>query len=309
MNIIYILTYDCNFRCKYCDVYKHNNNISIDVINQSFIFFERNNFLINKIKFFGGEPLLKKDFIKFIINNFPKKYNTNFYITTNSTLIDNDFMIFARENNIEITFSIDWDLDTNRENRILAHGDNLSEQIINNTKIYSNFVKINQVITPKNSINFFKNFTYIYDLWVRKFNFLPAYYIKWTKNWLVNLKKWFDEIYDFYKKWNDFELINLENYSDISFFNLGIIIDTDWNIYWTNLILSWKFKKYKKDLKIWDVFNWLIFDIQNNVFIKDYINKISSILEIEYNKSVLVSVKYIDLLLNNFCNEFKTHRN
>ncbi|MDD3646540.1 MAG: radical SAM protein [Candidatus Gracilibacteria bacterium] len=309
MELIYILTYNCNFRCKYCDVYKHNNSISEDIIKQSLIFLEKNNFEINKVKFFGGEPLLKKDFIKDIIKDFPSKYNPNFFVTTNSTLIDQNFINFSKKKNINLTFSIDGDVEANIENRILETGDNLSKNIIRNTQKYADFIRVNQVITSKNSKDFFKNFKFIYDLGVRNFNFLPAYYVNWTKTGLKDLKKGFDEILNFYKSGNDFELVNLDNYSEISFFNLGIIIDTDGSIYGTNLILSGNFEKYKKELVLGTIFDEIFIDISNKIFIENYINKISKILEKEYSSEVLISVKYVDLILNNFCNEYKTYRN
>jgi MoaA/NifB/PqqE/SkfB family radical SAM enzyme len=264
----------------------------------------KNNFNIKKTKFFGWEPLLKKEEIKYVIDNFPKRHKTNFYITSNSTLIDDNFFNFVKTKNIKLTFSIDGGNKATSENRFLLNWDNLSSQIINNTKKYSKSIRINQVITSKNSKDFFKNFKFIYNLWVREFNFLPEYYREWTKEWLLNLKKWFDKILNFYNKWNTFKLVNLENYSDTSFFNLWIIIDTDWKIYWTNLILSGIFEKYKKELFIWNIYEWLIYNIENKEFIEDYINIIGIILKKEYSNNILKSVEYIDLILNNFCNEW-----
>nr|MDD3720124.1 radical SAM protein [Candidatus Gracilibacteria bacterium] len=304
MELIYILTYDCNFRCKYCDVYKHKNSISQEIINQSLLFLEQNNFIIEKVKFFGGEPLLKKKFIKDIIKNFPKKYNPNFYITTNTTLVDENFIIFSKENNINLTFSIDGDLDILGENRILENGFNSGELIIKNTKKYADFVRVNQVITSKNSKTFFKNFKFIYDLGVRKFNFLPAYYEEWSKEGFINLKNGFEEVFNFYKSGNHFKLVNLENYSDVSFFNLGLVIDTDGIIYGTNLILSGKFEMYKNQLKIGDIFNGLKFDFNDHIFVESYLILIGDILKKEYTSLVLKSVKYVDLILNNFCDDF-----
>jgi uncharacterized protein len=305
MELIYILTYDCNFRCSYCDIDKRKEDISKVILKKSIHFLQKNKFNISKTKFFWWEPLLKKNDIKYIIENFPNKYNSNFYITSNSTLIDEDFIDFVKIKNIKLTFSIDWDNKANSENRFLLNWDNLSSQIINNTKQYSENIRINQVITSKNSKDFFKNFKFIYDLWVRNFNFLPEYYREWTKEWLLNLKKWFDEIFIFYNKWNTFKLINLENYSDTSFFNLWIVIDTDWKIYWTNLILFWNFEKYKKELIIWNIYDWLIYDIEDILFKNNYINIIKIILGKEYFNNILKSVEYVDLILNNFCNKFK----
>ena len=305
MELIYILTYDCNFRCTYCDIDKRDKNISNNVLEKSLVFLNKNNFDIDKIKFFWWEPLIKKENIKYIVNNFPNKYKTLFYITSNSTLIDENFIEFVKEKNIKLTFSLDWDNKTTSENRLLLNWNNLSNTIIENTKKYSEFIRINQVITSKNSKDFFKNFQFIYDLGVRKFNFLPEYYKEWSKGWLLNLKKWFDEIEKFYNNWNKFDLINLENYSDMAFFNLGIIIDTDWKIYWTNLILSGIFEKYKKELVIWDIDKWLLIGIKNKIFIKEYLFKVKNILKKEYSNKIMKSVYYVDNILNNFCNKIK----
>lgn len=305
MELIYILTYDCNFRCTYCDINKRKEDISEKILEDSLLFLKENNFNIIKTKFFWWEPLIKKENIKYIINNFPNKYNSDFYITSNSTLINDNFIDFVKEKNIKLTFSLDWNSETTSENRLLINWSNLSNIIIENTKKYSEHIRINQVITSKNSKDFFKNFKFIYDLWVRNFNFLPEYYKKWSKEWLINLKNWFDEILNFYKEWNNFKLVNLENYSDMAFFNLWIIIDTDWKIYWTNLILSWIFEKYKQELLIWDIYNWLQYNISDRNFSEKYLNKIDNILKNEYSSWILKSVKYVDLILNNFCNNFK----
>lgn len=305
MELIYILTYDCNFRCTYCDIDKRKEDISNDILEKSIIFLKENNFDIDKVKFFWWEPLLRKNDIKFIINNFPNKYKSKFYITSNSTLIDDNFIEFSKNNNIKLTFSLDWNNKTTSENRLLINWNNLSNQIIKNTKKYKNIIRINQVITSRNSKDFFKNFKFIYDLWVRNFNFLPEYYKQWSKEWLLNLKKWFDEIEDFYKKWNNFNLVNIENYSELAFFNLGLIIDTDWKIYWTNLILSGIFEKYKKELTIWDINNWLKYNIKDQNFIDTYLTNVQLILEKEYSFNILKSVYYVDCILNDFCNKIK----
>lgn len=308
MELIYILTYDCNFRCSYCDISKRKQSIWSDVLTASLEFLKNNNLNIKKVKFFWGEPLLKKEEIKYLINNFPDKYNPNYYVVTNSTLIDEKFIDFVKEKEIKLTFSIDWNNKTNSENRLSFSWKDLSMTIIENTKKYNELVRVNQVITSKNSLDFMDNFIYIYNLWVREFNFLPEYYKEWTKKGLKDLKKWFDKILSFRNNWNNFKLINLDNYSESSFFNLWIIIDIDWKIYGTNLILSGIFEKYKEELIIWDVINWLTHDIENENFINKYNNKIKKIIEKEYSEKILKSVKYVDLILNNFCNEFKKTR-
>lgn len=301
MQIIYILTHNCNFDCRYCDVKKENISMSLETIKKSIDFLYNENLEIEKVKFFWWEPLLEKEKIRYIIDNFPKKYNPDFYLTTNASLIDDDFIKYSKINKINLTFSIDWDEFTMEENRI-TKDKKLIIKIIENAKKYSKEIRINQVITSQNSKNFFKNFKFIYDLWVSGFNFLPAYYEVWTKEGLKNLKKWFDEILDFYSSWNKFELVNLENFSQVSFFNLGIVIDIDWYFYASNFILSEKFKNYKKKFIVWNLKEWFFYNLDEK-FTIGYKSKMEEIIKKVYTKDVLLSVKYIDLILNNFCAE------
>ncbi len=304
MKIIYILTYDCNFRCRYCDVHKRKESLSQEVIEASFTFLKENKIQIDGIKFFWGEPLLEKKKIYTIVNYFSKNNDIPFYLTTNASLIDDTFMNFVKEKNINTTFSIDGDEDSINENRINFSWEENVLDIVEKTKNYSNFIRVNQVVTSQNSIDFFKNFLFIYKLWVRNFNFLPEYYWEWTKEGLKNLKNGFDKIKDFTRDGNSFTLVNLENYSELTFFNIWIVIDTNGDIFATNMILSGKFEKYKKNLKIGTVFTWLLVDLWDEKLMKSYIFRIEEILKKEYPLSIIKSVKYIDSILNNFCYEF-----
>lgn len=306
MNIIYIMTYDCNLRCKYCDVHKSKKNINKSIINDSLVLLEKNKINIKSIKFFWWEPILMEDKIKYIVKHFGDNRNIKYYLTSNSLLVLNDFINFVKENWINLTFSIDWEDKINWWNRININWEDIWNLIIAKTKEFAQIVRINQVIMPNNSNNVFSNFEYIYNLWVRKYNFLPAYYIPWTKKSLQELKNWFDQILEYNVKWNNFDLVNLENYSEMSFFNKWIVIDTDGKIYWTNLILNKKFEKYKKELVIWNTFDKSLFI---NKIDDGYFKKIKEMLNKEYSIEVIKSVEYIDLILNNFCNEFQTHWN
>lgn len=301
MNIIYIMTYDCNLRCKYCDVYKMKKNINKKVIDDSFRLLKDNKIDITSIKFFWWEPLIMKDEVKYIIENIEDKWTVKFYLTTNSLLINDDFINFSKTINLNLTFSIDWKIWINWDNRITQQWKQIWDEVAEKVKKYWEYIKINQVITPNNSKYFFENFEYIYGLWIRKFNFLPAYYIPWTKKSLQELKIWFDKILTYVRIWNTFDLVNLENFSEMSFFNKWIVIDTDGKIYWTNLILNKKFEKYKNDLLIWNTFDK---SLNISIIGDNYLKKIDEILKKEYSLEIIKSVEYIDLILNNFCNEF-----
>ena len=307
MELIYILTYDCNFRCRYCDIHKRDQKMPPSVIKESLNFIDTLRIPIEKVKFFWWEPLLEKDSIRTIVKNFPKKQQPIFMVTTNTSLVDDEFMAFASQYNIRTTFSIDGNNETNKENRGRGNSSLLFEKIVYNTQCYAPFIQVNQVITSANAKNIFKNFRFIYDLWVRKFNFLPEYYREWTKQWLEDLKRWFDEILNFYRKGNNFWLVNLDNFSETPFFNLWITIDTDGQIYGTNLILSGVFEKHKKNFVIGNTSEWITPDFFRENFQRLYIDRIHSCIQKEYPPAVLRSVEYTDLILNHFVREYQAY--
>lgn len=81
-----ILGYKCNMKCDYCyqkSYHCDNKDISYEVLDK---FIERFNKLdgIHTINFFGGEPLLHLDKIKYIIDQIDKKHELS--ISTNGSL-------------------------------------------------------------------------------------------------------------------------------------------------------------------------------------------------------------------------------
>ncbi|MDD7392472.1 MAG: radical SAM protein [Fusobacterium gastrosuis] len=86
MNFKLILGYKCNMRCNYCYQIKSHSNkkdMSYKIIDK---FIERFNKLdgTHNINFFGGEPLLYVDEIKYIMDRIDKKHSIS--ISTNGSL-------------------------------------------------------------------------------------------------------------------------------------------------------------------------------------------------------------------------------
>ncbi len=298
MEIIIILTYDCNFRCTYCDIHKRKEDMVSDIFQKSLMFLNESKYEIKKMKFFGGEPLLRQSQIKDAVTKLWEKVE-NFYVTTNASLLSRDFVEFAQNNNLHITVSIDGDRETTERNRKTLSGKSLYDISLKNTLDHAHDLRVNQVITSDTAHCMFENFVYLYNCWFRQFNFLPEYYREWSKEWLKNLIRGFDQIYHF-SLLNSIYLVNTENYSATSFFNLWIVIDTDGSLYGTNLMLSWDFEKYKSILKIWHISTGVEKDIFDSETISQYTHLVESLLAKEYSYSILNSVKYIDRILSNF---------
>lgn len=124
--IVFEVTSACNLDCVYCgygDLFQISNarsrkmnldvNKAIQLIRYIYDLKIKNTKSKLVIGFYGGEPLLKVDFMQQIINevdklNVAKKLNVEYSITTNATLLDR-CMDFLVKNNVQLAISLDGD--------------------------------------------------------------------------------------------------------------------------------------------------------------------------------------------------------
>lgn len=296
MEAILILTYDCNFRCTYCDIYKRKEIMSDATFKQTLSFFQALDMTIDKMKFFGWEPLLEERKIRTTIEVLWESID-NYFVTTNASILTNSMIEFAQCHNLHITVSLDGDQTTTEENRKSLSGKSLYTLSLKNSMQASEYLRVNQVITSKTAYKMYDNFLFLYNMWFRSFNFLPEYYREWSKEWLMNLIWSILQIKEFIKD-HPISLINAENYSPTSFFNIGIVVDTDGSIYGTNLMLSGDFESYKQDLKIGSVYSGITKNPFNEWFRTEYIALIEGVIKSTYPKNILRSVEYVDAIIS-----------
>ena len=106
------MTTDCNFKCKYCyenykEHYQLNEEKLIDTIRFIMNYGKKDKILL---EFLGGEPLLKKDLIYKAVGYINRNYSdiiVKYYITTNGSLLDDEFIKFMKENLFTIRLSFD----------------------------------------------------------------------------------------------------------------------------------------------------------------------------------------------------------
>lgn len=136
--LIIVLTESCNLRCEYC-VYsdKYPKEISYSSSDIDFktaktavdTYFELHNKKVEygyrrdpMVNFYGGEPLIRFDIIKKVVEYAKKKSkNTKFYITTNGVLLSQEMAEFISSNNFFITFSLDGYKENHDRNRVTAN--------------------------------------------------------------------------------------------------------------------------------------------------------------------------------------------
>ncbi|MBP7175440.1 MAG: radical SAM protein [Thermoclostridium sp.] len=106
------LTNECNMDCDYCYVHKGTPmNMSLEIARKAADLTCAGDPLTG-IMFYGGEPLLRKDFICELVAYCQWRHQHEgvrymFKLTTNGLLLDQDFIHFAQQNGIFITISHD----------------------------------------------------------------------------------------------------------------------------------------------------------------------------------------------------------
>lgn len=118
-----IIANSCNMNCRYCyasggNYGRENDFMSRDIATSVIEFVKGNN--IKKICFFGGEPLLGFDIIKYICDSL--KDSVSYLIQTNGTILNEEIIHTFKKYNFDVTVSIDGYKKINDMNRVLLNG-------------------------------------------------------------------------------------------------------------------------------------------------------------------------------------------
>lgn len=172
--IVFEITDKCNIKCKYCGYgelysnYDERNtkdadiNDAISLINYYFDLCKKYNYVNKNLSFgfYGGEPLIKFDFIKEIISYIEEKYPSNYLynITTNGLLLK-QYIDYFVEKKFNLLISLDGDEFSNSY-RIDRNGVPTFNKVIENINFirerypsyYENNVSFNSVIHNRNKL-------------------------------------------------------------------------------------------------------------------------------------------------------------
>lgn len=136
LDITISFTEDCNLACKYCSQNntKNFNKISKETINDIVEYIEicKKHYNYKKVSFhlFGGEPLLCKKEIYYLLEKLKKtNMQYSFFIDTNGVLIDKEFI--KKFDNLTISITLSDEEDHNRF-RIFKNGNGSYRQISDN---------------------------------------------------------------------------------------------------------------------------------------------------------------------------------
>ncbi|ALO14131.1 Anaerobic sulfatase-maturating enzyme [Salinivirga cyanobacteriivorans] len=170
-SVILPISGNCNLKCTYCFAHdegkipfksfsKNEAKSAIDKLMQDRSYDDSLN-----ITFFGGEPFLNFEVLKFVVNyansQYPK-YKINFSATTNGTILTEEIITFLEQNKITLLVSLDGPQEINRHRKYKNGGDSYST-VASNIEKLKNRVKFSLRITIsndniKNTLRIYKYF-------------------------------------------------------------------------------------------------------------------------------------------------------
>lgn len=174
--LILVLTGKCNMRCEYCvycekypkEIGYSEEDMDIDTAfkavdmyfslhNEKKLHGYRKQPMIN---FYGGEPLIKFELIKKVVEYAEAKDPlTRFYITTNGLLLNEKVAEFVSQHRFAITFSLDGFKENHDRNRVTVGGTPTFDTVIRNIHKLQEIKKKKGVIQPISFNCCFDNYT------------------------------------------------------------------------------------------------------------------------------------------------------
>jgi uncharacterized protein len=145
------ITEQCNMRCKYC-IYSgkypyervhQNQHMTLKTAKKAIDFYLSNSRQSKKhiIGFYGGEPLLKFELIKNVVEYVKEKKKVSdiiFSVSTNGILLNKSLIDFFYENNFFLSISLDGPKEIHDRYRVFKNGRGSFDTVIRKLKMIKN---------------------------------------------------------------------------------------------------------------------------------------------------------------------------
>ena len=250
--LILTVTRRCDLRCAYCPTAKDGMpELSSDDARRAVrLFAER--YGGGDIKVFGGEPLLVPDVVRAAVDEACAHPSIRrVYVSTNGLGLTDAWLDWVAEQPKAIlTISMDGAPEDHRRFRkalpgvadAYAHLQTLMPRLISTPRVV-----ITQTVPPATAHRAAENFEHLLGLGLRRFNFLPGYFIPWRADQLDALRASYARIGDRIRAlWEQGEQLYLRNlfvWAPTPFFNTGLVVDSDGSIHSSNVVLSGKLEE------------------------------------------------------------------
>jgi hypothetical protein len=199
------------------------------------------------VKLFGGEPLLVPEVVKAALERAESlPAIRSIQLSTNGLGLDDAWLDFI-ESHPKAILQISMDgrpEDHRRHRRSLPSVGDTYDHLARLVPRLSRMprVVVTQTIPPATAVGAALNFTHLFAMGFRRFNFLPGYYLPWTEPQLAALEQSFSSIAESIEaSWARGERLYVRNLTTLAptpFFNTGLVVDSDRTIHPSNVGLS-----------------------------------------------------------------------
>lgn len=207
MKIKLFTTHRCNLACKYCYVEQSpNKEMSIEVaaksIREGLTYAQDQSF---RVDFFGGEPLLRVDFVKSVTRLTKKLADyysiiPRFILETNGTILTDKIIDFFKKEKFTISVSLDGNHISNDKNRVDHKGNSVYTLVCKNLDVLINNLIETQIIIVIHPMSLKALAQNIINFVEKKISYIvlsPDLSANWT---IQSLKDLFNE-YELFLNW------------------------------------------------------------------------------------------------------------
>lgn len=208
LSVTFHLTHHCNLRCSYCYTGEKLPIAMTHVtIDQSIHFLQEE---IKKmgatrlnITFFGGEPLIEKEKIFYIISQLSDLVNveTFYRMSTNGTLLNEDLMKKLYDHGVFVSLSIDGHPDVHDKHRVDVSGKPTSHKVAKAAAIMlecNPATNVTCVLSPDTASELCRSVDYIFNLGFRYITTTLDYSADWDLGHFATLKKSYQQLSEWY---------------------------------------------------------------------------------------------------------------
>ena len=205
-NVELILTNDCNLSCPYCYVKQNPKSLTLDAFKASIPKIHKYMKMSSQdgysISLFGGEPLLKFDLIKQIVNILNKdKFCKEIVLISNLTLLNERIRDYLLINNVGVSFSFDGitsEVSRPLKNKksILSVYEHKKELILSLTQ------GCKAMVYPQNCLSMLDNLKYLHQFGFKSVDLSLVRDDIWTERDVENFKSCIHSVYEYYQKYH-----------------------------------------------------------------------------------------------------------
>ena len=199
------LTESCNLRCEYCYQERAVTFMPFEVAKATVDLAISSGQKRIGLVFFGGEPLLCKDLIRQIVSyanqTAPGDVRFFYKITTNGTLLDEDFLQYTMDNDIYVALSLDGTAAMHNAHRIGPNGETTHDTVVQAAKrllAQRPYTPVLMTINPDTVQYYTESIEFLYNLGFRYLICTPNYDGDWDKTSLAETKKQYRQLAEFY---------------------------------------------------------------------------------------------------------------